>query len=58
MVDSNGDAAHVEINASNGDKYSGPVKAGKMHDRGKMIHADGNVYEGDFEGNQRCGMGN
>ena len=52
-----GDAANIEFTSPDGDQYSGPIKAGKFHGKGKLVYRDGNQYEGDFVENQRCGTG-
>ena len=46
------------IKFNNGSTYTGEVNAaGKMHGKGKLTWADGDVYEGDFVDDKRTGHG-
>ena len=42
-----------------GDKgtYTGDLKSGKRHGKGKMVYDSGNTYEGDFKDDKFDGKG-
>ena len=56
IVDARSDIGHgTMINATTGGKYTGEMKRGVLHGKGRLVGSEGTIFDGSYVNGQPCG---